>query len=108
AMLRSVPTTVNLPSANSISTSAASSKWAASRFPLAISVPDARVAGIRQYRIDAHMSGRDVVDADPRADHAEGCEELAIRRDIGADIRDHVQPQRQDFRVVVEGELDLA
>src|SRR5208282_4591414 len=67
-----------------------------------------RRAGVRQYRIDAEIGGRNVIDADHRADHAEGGEQLAIRRDIGADIRDHVQPQPQNFRALVKGELDLA
>ena len=48
------------------------------------------------------------IDAQHRADHAEGRQQVAVGADIGADVGQHVQPQRQELVVLVQRQLDLA
>ena len=54
------------------------------------------------------MGRRDVVDADQRADIAEGREQVALGRDVGADIGQRLDPEAEEFAVLVERQLGVA
>jgi hypothetical protein len=63
---------------------------------------------MRQYRLDADVDRRDVVDArrHPRTDHQ--LDDDTGGRRVGADVRERRDPQRENPAVRIERELGLA
>ncbi len=64
--------------------------------------------GVRQHRVDRHVTRRHVIDARQRDDLPERRQQLPVGGDIGPDAGEHVQPHAQEFVVLIQCEFDLA
>ena len=62
---------------------------------------------VRERDRQMRVSRRDVVDADERAETAEGREQVAIGREIGADIADQAHADGEELVVLVERQLGI-
>ena len=67
-----------------------------------------RRVGVGEHAHDVDVGLGNQIDAQHGADHAERREQVAVGADIGADVGQHVEPQRHELVVLVERQLDLA
>jgi hypothetical protein len=63
--------------------------------------------GVAQHAEHLHVGGGNRVDADQRHDVAEGCQEITVGRDVGADVGQRLHPQRQELAVAVQRQLGV-
>ena len=64
--------------------------------------------GVGHHRQHRDMGGGDVVDADEGPDIAEGREQVALGRDVGADIGQSLDAEAEEFSVRVERQFGVA
>jgi hypothetical protein len=62
---------------------------------------------VREGHGQMRIARRNIVDADHRAEAAEGREQIAVGGEIGADIADEPRAQAEEFMILIERQLGL-